>query len=284
MRNIAVIDEAFDSSNTAAYHLSILYGERNFSFAILDTVSLRYIAFKNIWFDEPIPSPDLTNHIRSILNTESYLTRTFKSIFFLYQTPLSVLIPSPLFRPENPEEYFRFSSLLLPSDKILFRRIPAIDAYVIFPIPGDLMNQVGFMLQNVQFFHQACPQIDEAFSESQSLADAAQVIANIHPGFADLLIIKSNQLILYNSFTIKNTDDLVFFILYLYEQFSLSQEESPVILSGYIEMYPGITEVLHQYLKNIVIRKLPGIYTYSQSFSGLTQHHLSPLINLARCE
>lgn len=284
MRNIAIIDETFDSNVTSAYHLSIQYCERFCSFAILDTVRMKYIAFKNFWFTDPIPSKNQADHIRSLLHGESYLTRQYKSVFFMYVTPLSVLVPTPLFMKVNPEVYFKFSSQLLPTDKVIFRKIPAIDAYAVFPLPAELLNQVGIMLHDVQYFHQSCPQIDEAIGESGSRTDHIRVIANINIGFVDLMIIQSNQLILYNSFTIKNTDDLVFFILYLYEQFGLSQEESAVTLSGFIEMYPGTTELLNHYLKKIVIREFPNIYTYSHTFNELAQHQFSQIINLARCE
>ncbi|MFA5815912.1 MAG: DUF3822 family protein [Bacteroidales bacterium] len=284
MRNIALIDETFDSNVTSAYHLSIQYGEQCCSFAVMDTTRMKYIAFKNFWFADPIPAKNQADQIRSLLHGESYLTHQYKSVYFMYLTPLSVLVPTPLFRKENPEVYFKFSSQLLPTDKIIFRKIPAIDAYTVFPVPEEFVNQVGIMLHDVQFFHQSCPQIDEAISESRGGTDHTRVLANINPGFVDVMIIQSDQLILYNSFTIRNTDDLVFFILYMYEQFSLSQEESPVILSGFVEMYPGTTELLYPYLKKIVIREFRKSYTYSHTFSDLAQHHFSQLINLARCE
>ena len=284
MRNIAIIDETFDSNATSAYHLSIQYCERFCSFAVLDTIRMKYIAFKNFWFADPIPFKNQAAHIRNLLHGESYLTRQYKSVFFMYVTPLSVLVPTALFRKENPEVYFKFSSKLLPTDKVIFRKIPAIDAYTVFPVPKELVNQVGIMLPDVEFFHQSCPQIGEAIAESGSRADHTRVIANINIGFVDLMIIQSNQLLLYNSFTIKNTDDLVFFILYLYEQFGLSQEESPVTLSGFIEMYPGAVELMNHYLKKIVIREFPSSYTYSHIFNELAQHQFSQILNLARCE
>ncbi|MCX6224471.1 MAG: DUF3822 family protein [Bacteroidia bacterium] len=283
MRNIAIIDDSFDSNLISSYHLSIQYCEQFCSFAILDAARMKYIAFKNFWFDNPVPAINQADHIRSLLHGESYLTRQFKSVFFMYVTPLSVLVPTPLFRKENPEVYFKFSSQILPTDRIFFRRIPAIDAYILFPMQEEILTRVGIILNDVQIFHQSCSQIDEAIAESRDSADRTRVLANINPGFVDLMIIQSDRLLLYNSFAIKNTNDLVFFILYMYEQFSLSQEDSLLVLSGFVEMYPGTIELLNQYLKKIVIREFPKSYTYSHTFNCLTQHHYSQLINLAGC-
>jgi hypothetical protein len=76
----------------------------------------------------------------------------------------------------------------------------------------------------------------------------------------------------------------VFFLLYLYDQFSLSQEECPVFLSGYIEIYPSAIDILQQYIKQITLSEFPKRYQYTDSFKDLTQHHCTQLINLARCE
>jgi len=284
MRNIAIIDESYDSNVSSAYHLSIQYCDRFCSFAVLDTSRMKYIAFKNFWFADPVAGSDQVDHIRSLLHGENYLTRQYKSVYFMYLTPKSVLVPSPLFLKENPGVYFKFSSYITPVDKIIFRKIPAIDAYTVFTVPEEFYNQVELMLRDVQFFHQSCPQIEEAMTESANLTDRTRVMASINPGFVDLLLIRSDQVVLCNSFNIKNTDDLVFFILYLYEQFGLSQEECPATLSGFIELYPGIVELLNHYLKKVVIREFTGNYTYSHTFSELAQHHYSQIINLARCE
>jgi len=284
MINRAIIDETFDSSATPGYHLSVQYGEHHCSLAILDTSTMKYIAFKNFWFSAPVPLKDQASHIRSLLQSEDYLATPYKTVFFMYLTPKSVLVPVSLFQKEKPRVYFNFSSLLLPTDKLIFRKIQAIDAYSVFAVPEDFYNQVSMLVQNVQFFHQTCPQIADAISESGDLAGGHRVLAGIHPGFVDLIVIRAEQLLLMNSFAIRNSDDLVFFILYMYEQFGLSQEESPLILSGFIEMYPGATSLLEQYLKKITLRGFPGNYNYCDSFSAITQHHFSPLINLARCE
>ncbi len=284
MRNIAVIDGNFDGSLTSTYHLSIQYGHRNFSFAILDSASMKYLAYKSIWFEESAPKQSPADHIRTLLNSESYLTRAYKSISFIYQSPVSALVPSPLFSRENPEIYLKYSANLNPGEKVCFRKLPAADSFIVFPVAEDLMDQVNFMLRNVQFFHQACPQIEAALGESHQLKDTAQVFACIHPGFADLVIVKSEQLLFCNSFAVHNTEDLGYYILYLYEQFGLPHEETPIFLSGYAEMYGGLTDLLQCYIQQVSKSDFPAAFTYSDCFKGLPAHHLLPILNLARCE
>jgi hypothetical protein len=284
MRNIAIIDETFDGELTPAYHLSIRYSDQFCSFAIMDGSRLKFIAYKIIWFAQSIPAENQADHIRSILHGESYLTRKYQSVNLVYLTPVSVLVPSSLFRKENPEVYLKFSAPLRSTDRILFRKIPSIDAFSVFPIPADFFNQIVIMLHEVQVFHQSCTQIEAAITASGGDTGYTSVIVGVNSGFADILIIKAKQVLLYNSFTIRDTNDLVFYILYMYEQFGLSQETCPLEIAGFIEMYTGAVELLSQYLIKIVFQKFPDSYTYSDNFSELTQHHITPIINLTRCE
>jgi len=283
MRNIAVIDEGFDINQTQSYQLLIQYCERSFSFFILDTRSSKFIAFKNYWFETPIDKTQLSDQIRNLINTENYLTQPFQSVQFLYVAPISVLIPSALFKKEDPGMYFNHSTILSAKDTIIFRKISSLDSYLLFTIPTDLTDQITFMLKDVQIICQGQPLIDEVIGELAN-KDASSVYANITPGYADILVVQAGKLTLYNTFAINSTDDLVFFLLYLYDQFSLSQEECPLSLSGYIEMYSGALEMLQQYIKQITLSGFPKRYLYSESFKDLTQHHCTQLINMARCE
>jgi len=284
MRNIALIDESFDSNVTSAYNLAIQFSDKFLSVTVLDTLRNQFIAFKNYWFADPVPESHQGNHLQNLFQSEKFLKLQYRSVNFMYISPVSVLVPDPLFRKENPAIYFKYSAQLKNTDKIIYRKISSIDAFVVFTMPEDLINQIDNLLPHAQFFHQSCTQIETAMTESILPKGLTRVFTNVNNGFIDILVIRSEQVLLYNSFVAKNTNDLVFFILYMYEQFGLPQEEVPVILSGFIELYPGAAELLNQYIKQIILRDLPKGYAYSHTFGDIEQHHYSQLMNLARCE
>ncbi len=284
MRNIAIIDETFDANITSTYHLSLQYGADQFSFAILDTIRMKYIAFKNFWYESGIPLEMQAENLRNLLNSEGYLSKNYKSVHFMYQSPGALLIPGPLFNPDLAGSYFRYSGNAFPDPSILFRKIPSIDAFLVHQIPGDIYEQAKGSLSDCQFFHQACPQIDDAVLDGKNKSLPAQVYADIHPGFIDLMLLNSGQLVFYNSFGIRNKEDMVYFILYLFDQFGLSQEETPLILSGFVEVFPDSLPILEKYLKKISYVDFNKSYSYSYTFNNLIQHQFAHLINLARCE
>lgn len=284
MRNIAIIDETFDTNITSTYHLSLQYGSNNFSFAILDTIRMKFIAFKNYWFASAITPENHAEHLRNLLHTEGYLIKNYKSVHFMYQAPGSLLIPGPLFSTDHAEDYFRFSGTVDPELEIHYRKVPSIDAFLLFQMRKDISELISGSLSDCKIFHHAFPQIENAVLDGKNKSLPSLLYADIHPTFIDLMLLHSGQLTFYNSFSIRNNEDLDYFILYLFDQFGLSQEETPLILSGFIELFPEALAVLEKYLKKISYLEFNKSYSYSYTFNDLVQHQFAHLINLARCE
>jgi hypothetical protein len=89
--------------------------------------------------------------------------------------------------------------------------------------------------------------------------------------------------LLQNSFVIGNQNDLVFFILYLYDQLNLSQEETPLLLSGFSGLFPELSDTVAGYIRNITIAGLPESFDYSPVFASIPAEWFTNLINLLRC-
>lgn len=283
MRNIAVIDESFDNSQTSSYQLLIQYGGQSYTFALFDSFSMKYIALKNIWYPKPV-SPELQgDHLRNLIQTDNYLTRSFQKILFMYLSPSVVLVPDPLFQADHTETYFRFAFQPSMGDIILHRRLVSADSHVLFSLPRSLQNYLSGSFDAVQVFHQSFPLIDNALRYSKQHNTQGCVYLNAHAGFIDLMVIQSNQLKLYNCFSIRSTEDLLFFVLYLYDQFNLSQENIPLVLSGFIEFYEGADRMLAGYIRNVRRQDRDPGFSYSHSFNNLLIHQYTALINLAHC-
>lgn len=284
MRNSAITDRSFDSNATLRYELSVVFCDHYCSYAILDPARMKFVAFREIGFDEKVEAKNQADRFRDIIIGDRLLNQHYHSSRFMYLTPLSVLVPARHFTTEDPEAFFRFSAPLLPGEQVLYRKVPAIDAFTVYSIPESLYKLTGILLNDVRFFHQSCALIGEAIAGAPGPPASAKVLASVNPGFMDILVIRDGGLLLFNSFRIRNTSDLAFFILYLYDQFGLSQEETPVELTGYIHQYPGAIDLLKDYVPKAGIRGLPEAFAYGHLFGDHFPSRHSPLIYLARCE
>ncbi len=283
MRNIAVRDENFDIRSTSSYHLSIQYGERFFSFAILDLLTLKYIVLKNLWFPDPVSPENQAEHLRLLLNADNYLLRSYHRVYFMYHNPLSVLVPDALFISGEKETYFKYSGQPGQGDIILERSMRNVSARQLFPVPETVYQFLTGTFDNLLFFHQSIPLIDTVPSETKPAGRSHRVFLSAGGGYIDLALFGGGQLVFYNSFKAKNPEDLVFFVLYLYDQFGLLQEETPLEISGFIEFYPGAPEMLKKYIRMVSLSGFTSSFNYSYTFKTLAVHQFTPLINLYHC-
>lgn len=284
LRDLNIIDALFDVNITSSYHLSIILQSDALSYAILDTVRGKFLVFKQIPFEEEQQGDHLYHSFEQLCNSEAYLSRNYKKLSFCYAHPKATLVPAPMYDFAEKEKYQLLFGHQNEEEALLDNYIQVIDTYLLFSIPERLINLAADKLDSPQFFHQANPLIENALINAKAKTGKNKVYANISNGFMDAVLIQEGQLKLYNSFPYKTTKDLVFYLLYLYDQFHLSNEHTSLELSGQTEEQGELHNYLQNYLKQIVFQSFNRSYSYSIGFNDLIQHHYSNLINLFRCE
>ncbi len=248
----------------------------------MDTVRKKYIALKNFLLEESHPST-IEEQIKRLLQTDNYLNRKYKSSALIYTTSNAALIPNPIYDPDRLEELYNFSNRLVDKHEIYSNEIPCIDARIIYAIPQIILDLIGDNPNNFRVFHQSCPIIENSYLEAKSKTDEAYISAQVFPDFFDLTVFKNGQLELYNTFTYKTDQDLIFYILYVYEQFGLNPDKVCLSLSGYVEKKSELINKLSQFIHAISFGDFSRSFTYSYTFGQLNQHQFTNLINLYRC-
>lgn len=284
MRNLAVIDDHFDAQITSAHQLFIRFGSHGLALAVYDTGSRIFKALKNIWLNQAITPENEADSLRSLLHAEQYLIQRFPSVKFLYLSPRSVLIPTSVFRKEQPELYLTCSYPADASERVLYRKLPSLDAFAVYPIRQDVYNQIGLMLPDAGIYHQSAPMIANALSYAGKRPENDQVHLSIYPGFVDLLVVKQGKLMLYNSYLVTTPEEIGYFTLLLFDQFSLSREETPLLVSGYPELFTGTIDVLSKYIGSVSACTNPDAYGISRAFDAINLAEYDTLLNLALCE
>lgn len=284
MNEISLVDKLFDVNITSSYHLGILICPYGLSYAVLDTVRVRFIALKNIPFKEHLDGDPLLVKLESILSTDPYLSRNYKKLSLSYTSPKSTLVPSPMYDPQDKERFMKLFGHAAESEVLLENYLQQIDTYLLFSFPERLMNILSGMLDTPRFYHQAFPLLENAITNAKSKSGKFKVYLAIYPGFLDVVVIAEGQLRLHNTFAFKTPKDLVFFVLYLFDQLELSPETTPVEISGFVYEQDESYLLLSKYIRQLSFQELNRSYSYSFAFNDLIPHHYSNLINLFRCE
>ncbi|MGF1586007.1 MAG: DUF3822 family protein [Bacteroidales bacterium] len=277
------IDETFDLNQTGNYHISIQAGLDGYSFSVLDPVRNKYILLKHYKLSEISDITLLEDKIHEIQKNDEFLSREYKSALFSYQSPKYTIIPGPLFNKQNLRSYFEFNQHLDDLDEIHYNKLNNTDAYNLYIIPSRLACLVKKAFDNVRYYHQVTPFIENGLMQYGGKTFRRSVLVNLYGKYADVIVVQGEKLILSNTFPWKTDQDLVYFILYVYEQLKLSGEDVPLVISGSIKKRSEAYELLKVYIKKVGFESRNDTFQYSYTLNDIDLHWFTNLFNLKLC-
>ena len=97
----------------------------------------------------------------------------------------------------------------------------------------------------------------------------------------DVACYAQGNLLFVNSFEYEHTDDILYYILYVWKQVGMHQQKDQLLLSGDEGLQNSITNTLRNYLRNIDPQEIP-----SEAYLMGTEVLQAPLdlIALSLCE
>lgn len=282
MQNFAFVDETLDINLTQSYYLSIQVNLNGLSFCILDPVREKYIALHHTNFKRDLIFDDYLDELEKYIQATELLNQEFKAVKLIWLSDKNTLIPNSYFDKDKLKSYFEFNQKLDDLDEIHFTELKYVDAYSVFVLPNQVANIFSKQFKNISYYNQQIPFIDQALFKHHT--DSKKVIVNINTEFIDICIIEDGKLLLYNNFVYKTESDLLYFILYVFDQFNLDTQHTELFLNGRIEKNSSLYNQLHKFIKQLKFDKLPGEFSYSYTFNKIQAHTFTNLFNLHNCE
>lgn len=282
--DLTLIDETFDLSITENYHISIQVSLNGYSFSILDKRRNKYILLRNQSFSQQPAQGELAGRLDEVLQEDEFLSHIFGSVSFVYLAERYTIVPESLFDTENLKAYFSFNHELFETDKLYYNNVKPAGAVIIFAVPGELTEKLTGWNSKVKFYSHITPLVDHLVTDYGGKDDKHKVMVNLHSGFTDVAVLKGNSLKLCNSFGCKNEKDFIYFVLYVFEQLKLNQDDTPVLISGDIQRNSPHYEMLKKHIRKISFEKYSNHFNYSYKFLEVEAHRFSNLLNLNMCE
>ncbi|NOY37794.1 MAG: DUF3822 family protein [Chlorobi bacterium] len=283
MTEFAYLDESLDINQTQSYHLSIQLGLNGLSFCILDTITNKYIALRHFPLTGDTDKQEYPDRFGKIVETDDFLRKSFKSSAVMVETFKSTLVPAALFRKEEKDTYFTFSHALEEDEVILTDKLSGTDAYCLYATPSDLLRFVEKYFSDAVTLHHTTPFIEGLFRNATSKGKEAAVHVLIHDTCFDIAVTRKQKLSLVNTYLYRQVNDMVYFILYIFQMLQLDQQTVPIILEGKINAQSSLIETLKRYVKNVSLVRRNSAFTYSYKLNVLPAHTFANLFNIYPC-
>lgn len=282
MQDFAFVDETLDINLTQSYYLSIQVNLNGLSFCVLDPVREKYIALHHTTFTHDLIFDDYLDQLEKYIQNNELLNHKFKAVKLIWLSGKNTLIPNSYFDKDKLKSYFEFNQKLNDLDEIHYNELKYVDAYSVFVLPNQVANIFSKQFNNITFYNQQIPFIERSLYKHHT--ESKKVIVNINTDFIDICIIEDSKLLLYNNFVYKTETDILYFILYVFDQFNLDTQHTELFLNGRIEKNNSLHSQLHKFIKQLKFDKLPDEFSYSYTFNKVPAHTFTNLFNLHLCE
>ena len=234
---LSIISSTYNASLHEQYHLSIQIGINQFSYCILDTVSLRYEVIKSYNFTEN-SIEKCCAIISDIINNNEQLLSHYSSYSATFIGFPSTLIPAAIYQAEKAEKMLAFNHEIF--DCLMTDSIRQQDTQLVYSIPQKLKDVVEAFFPNIKIKSQTTLLIKEL---EKLPTDKKTIYCYSNSGKIELFVLHKGQLLLHNTFDYTTKEDVLYFVLFCMEQLQLSTEKCTLVLYGTIKKESNISAI-----------------------------------------
>ena len=283
MRDICFIDKTFDHTQTHLYHLSIQISLDGFYFSVLDISKGKYIVLNGHHFFLK-RARLLLKHVREVIETDDILKYTFKSVEILFSTHKFTLVPQAFYGRGSSEKYLWFNNIQEKGfivEKTLF---PRAGCWCIFDIPQNLSEYLSAKFPKCNIKHNLLPLVEGVLKKNRSNLEKGQVHLNFFRDSFEMVVINGSKLILCNNFNYKTDRDVLYHVLFTFDQLKLPPESTELFLHGQMPQVSPVYHLFKKYVKLTAFARLDTTFQYSYTFSQLPEHYFTSLLSVYKCE
>jgi len=279
MLQFELLDETLDLNQTHKYHLSIQADLDEILFALLDTSSRKYLGLKHYTFSELQTENELYDQMEKLIREDPMLRSSYSSVVCMHPDRRSTFLPAALFNRDHLKSYFEFNHPLKDLDELHYNYIRHIDAYLVFPLYHEIANLCLRSWVNASFYHPVAVLLEELLGTGNGLC----VNLHFYGKHFDIIVNEAKQLKFHNNFIYRTEEDVLYFILFVFNRLGLDQESIPVYLSGKIDKFSGFPSLLRRYFGKLSFRHPPSEFIYPPAFDKLQQHIYLNLFKVYHC-
>ena len=272
---IHIQTESFNIGLSSRYHLSIQLGIYHFSYCLLNTTTFTYDYIKKY----PLTSKeDTATEITEIINNDSVLKAEFSSQSVAFVNFPSTLVPDMLFIEKEAKTILAFNTKV--NGKVLIDNIVLQKARLIYSVPESILNIV-----NIFFTKAKCKSQESILIQqySQLNTEKRKAYLDLNEEKVVITIFNCDKIIFNNSFKYTSKEDLLYYVLFSFEQLNISPDSIDVTVFGNIEDTDEHFSLMYEYIRNIKLGKRPHNFTFPNEFQHLANHKYFGLFTQILC-
>jgi len=243
------VDESFYFDTKTPYHLFLQLDGNYFRAVAYSNTREKYVMQAEFSFEYN------NDTLKEIFEKTDFLKRAYTKVRCVVTTPSQTLIPVVEGLSIDSETALGFNVNLAFDQEIFTNALASIDAVMAFAVNKELVSIVSNRFPQVEFIHAAARTISYGIELAAGNSQASMYIV-LHEGLLEICLIENNKLKLYNTFAFQTPEDLVYYPLFIAEQFKLSTESLQLYLAGNIARESPAFDIMQKYFAHVQMAPL----------------------------
>jgi hypothetical protein len=283
-------DRSFDKERLGDYSLALQAGVNAIRFAVLDEKGTHIIALGELENSHAVSTAGLNEQVRSfgtfldaVCETVPWIVEPFGRIRLAWEGPNSTLVPAALAVQEEMWEYLAFGHKLEAGETVLTDRLTVPDAFNVFSVPEKIRELLTTRFSCPHLCHHTTAFLAGVLADIHHRQSKPALYAYLSGGAVNLAMADRDGLKIHNRFPFSAPEDVIYYMIYVLQQFSVEPGHARIVLTGQITPADPLWALLGKYVGDPVI--LPGIADIfpGKDLEEAPIHEWFPLLNLSRC-
>jgi Protein of unknown function (DUF3822) len=229
--------------------LSLQISQNGMSFCCFDTLNWEITSCRSVAFSKYSP---IEEELWKAFASYPQLTHPYDEIVVLHDNSFNTFVPDALFDKDYMGSYLQYNTKVFETDLFTFDPIGTYDlnnVYVpLINVNNFLIDQFGaFEYKNVNSVL-----VSKLLDASRNI-DEKQVYVHVQDTHFEIVVVRSQKLLLYNSFEYKTPEDFLYYLLFTMEQLFLNPETAKVNVLGKISENHSCFALAYTYIRNIAL-------------------------------
>lgn len=206
--------------------------------------------------------------------------KSYSNVYVLLGNLPFTLCPVNFFQQENLRSILEFNVGPI-NDQLIISDDISHDIKLIYAIDEQTKSTLNNLFPQHHINH-SLSVLAKLMLNNEELTKES-ILLSIHATYIEVIVKQENKLVLANQYATKTEEDILYFILFILEQYQLNPLFVNLTVCGNIKSDAGLMTSLKKYIKNVRLARGHKSINW-QNVNGMPQHFSYTLTNRLFCE
>jgi len=249
--------------------LSIQVSLSGLSFCVIDLITNKILITNSITFEKNIV---IEEQLWRVFVDYPILNNFYDEIIVVHNNNLNAFVPNSLFTVSFLGSYLQYNTKVFETDFFTF---DAILPYEINNVYVPFVNINNFLLDHFESFDYKNSNsiLVKKIIEISKNVDEKQVFVHVQKETFEVVVVKNQKLILFNSFSYSSPQDFIYYLLFTFEQLQLNPELISVKMFGNCIEEDAHFKIAYQYIRNCSLLEVSQMATAFDVTENAVRNH-----------